>query len=67
MVKVISKARKLIINLAESAWWQGILFSKGRSYMDTPGKFIERLTPEERKTLKQLTSGEISDVLYPPI
>lgn len=61
----LSKARKLLLRLAESAWWQGSYFGRGRPYTDTPGRFIQRFSPEEHEILEQLKSEDVG-VLFPP-
>jgi len=62
VVKVLSPARRLILRLAETALHQYLYYSHGSCYTDTPGRFIKRLSSEQRETLKQLKSGDLEDV-----
>lgn len=52
-------AKEIFDKLVDRAWHWGLLFSRRPT---KPGELIERLPPEEREELQNLTSKDVSDV-----
>jgi hypothetical protein len=64
-MKVESKARKLLVKLAEKWGFLRLWVRAGRGEAGPPGPgaAIESLTPEERAILQELTSDDINDTM----
>lgn len=52
-------AKEIFDRLVDRAWTWGLLFSRRPT---KPGELIERLPPEEREELQNLTSKDVKDV-----
>lgn len=52
-------AKEILDKLVDRAWSWGLLFSRRPT---KPGELIERLSPEEREELQNLTSKDVQDV-----
>ena len=56
--------QRLIVELAERAFWQGHFAKGNRRDPGKPGEFFSNLPPEEREILKDLKSDDLRGIRF---